>query len=464
MAKGPIEMRAIIDCTGYNESLKPINDYRPTPLINIVGKPCLFYVFDALTRLGVKKVELILCHLPKMIEERVFEGERWGLEIDYYLAQNPNRPFSIVSGTAKGWPEECLIIGRGDELPSFEFTKNQLQLFDYANGSWSGWGSIPTGLISNLQGDENFWDIFSLFRGDKKKCDPFIKMSNFSELRDTNIKLINEGHGDTLFPTSARMVEPDIWISRGVVIHPGTKIVGPAFIGESVNLSEKTVIGPQVVIEDNCFIDKGSKIKGSVIAQNSYVGESLAIENAYVDRNLLVDLKNETQIKITDNFILSELHESKKDNFLYCLFEKAFALFLIILFSPLKLFLNADFEEDDVVLLPYQGKFEMIRWKQYRGSGIYRFFRHLPILNEVVKGNIHFVGSSPRNLKQIEEMPPDWRSLYLTSRLGLITLADLDKGETEDERYASDAYYAVHRNFLFDVRCFFRWLKQKIGL
>ena len=92
------------------------------------------------------------------------------------------------------------------------------------------------------------------------------------------------------------------------------------------------------------------------------------------------------------------------------------------------------------------------------------FFRHYPLLKEIVKGKVHFIGSTPRSIKEIEAMPSDWRALYLTSRLGLITLADLDKGDTEDERYASDAYYAVHRNFLFDVKCFFRWLKQKFAI
>ena len=457
-------MRAIINCTGFSEKLKPLNDYRPTPLMNVVGKPVLFYVLDELVRRGINHVSLILCHLPRMIEEKVQEGKRWGLTIDYYLVQNPEKPFSIIGTSSYQWEQDKILLGRGDEIPKLDDLEEKSSLFFYPHNGWSGWGIIEVTDIKNLQ-FVPYNEIPTVLNLPQKKAQPFIRIHDFNELLETNLRLIAIHSKDHLFPSSARMVEPDVWISRGVIMHPSVTIKGQAFIGENVHLEEKAVIGPGAVIENDCFIDKGSIITNSVVSQNSYVGEKLEIERCYIDRNLLVDLRNETKIHLTDTFILSELNQSYNDSFLYTLFERGLAFILMLLFYPLEFFFSANSEIGEVVILPVKDNhYRTFLWRQYKGKGMAHFFRHYPLLKEIVKGKVHFIGSTPRSIKEIEAMPSDWRTLYLTSRLGLITLADLDKGDNEDERYASDAYYAVHRNFLFDVRCFFRWLKQKFAI
>lgn len=453
-------MRAILNCTGFSEKLKPLNDYRPTPLMNVAGKPALFYVLDELVRKGIRQVSLVLYHLPRMIEEKVQEGKRWGLSIDYYLVQRDEKPFSIIGGSlAEGDP---IVIGRGDEMPQLETLEKGL--FFYKDGGWSGWGVVEAADVKALQ-FVSYEEFPETLRLPEKEVEPFIRFSDFNELLETNLRLIAVHSKDHLFPSSARQVEPDVWISRGVVMHPSAVINKPAFIGENVHLEEKAVVGPSTVIENDCFIDKGSIVTNSVVAQNSYVGERLEIDRCYVDRNLLVDLRNQTKIHITDTFILSELNRPYADSLLYRVLEKGVAFVLMLLFYPLEYFFARNSEAGEVVILPAkEGCYKTLLWRQYKGSGAAHFFRHYPLLKEIVKGHVHFIGSTPRSPKEIEAMPSDWRALYLTSRLGLITLADLDKGETEDERYASDAYYAVHRNFLFDVRCFFRWLKQKLAI
>ena len=131
-------MRAILNCTGFSETLKPLNDYRPTPLMNVVGKPVLFYVLDELVRKGINHVSLILCHLPRMIEEKVQEGKRWGLTIDYYLVQNPEKPFSIIGTSSYQWSQEKVLLGKGDEMPKLEDLDDKSSLFFYPH-EWMEW-------------------------------------------------------------------------------------------------------------------------------------------------------------------------------------------------------------------------------------------------------------------------------------------------------------------------------------
>lgn len=458
-------MKALLDCTGYKPGLIPLINYRPSPLITVVGKSTLFYIFEFLIRQDITECALILSYLPNMVEETVKEGQRWGLTIDYFLVQEPTRPYTIVKSTALSWDKELLVVGRGDELPKITLDKEKESVFCYEDGTNSGWGVIKADKLASIDLWGSWTDVFKELDESKvKKCELFIRMNDLNELRESNIRLISKNKENPLFPSNAKMVEPGIWLSRGVAIHPGVVLNPPVFIGENVKIGNTAVVGPNLVIEKDCIIDSYSIIHDSVIAQNSYVGENLVISDSYVDRNLLIDFRNQTQIKVTDTFILSELTDAPKEPFLYALLEKVLALFMIILFAPITIFLRKDFLEKEVILIPGGEPYKTIIWKSYKGGGAYRYFRSFPVLFEVLKGRVHFVGSSPRTLKELEEMPLDWRKLYITSRLGLITLADLDKGQTADERYASEAYYAVHRNFLFDVRCFFRWLKQKLGL
>lgn len=458
-------MKALIDCTGFKEGLKPLINYRPSPLMPVVGKSTLFYIFDFLVRQDITDCALVLSYLPNMIEEAVKEGQRWGLTVDYFLVQEPTRPFTIVKSTAQSWDKELIVVAKGDELPIFKFNRDEESYFMYDDGKYSGWGVVRSDRITSIDLWGHWDSVFKeLDKSFRKRCDLFIRMNDVNELRESNIRLISQKNENPLFPSNSKMAEPGIWISRGVQILPGVTLNPPVFIGENVKLGKNTSLGPNLIIEKDCIIDSASKIKDSVIAQNSYVGENLEISDSYVDKNLLIDFRNQTQIKVTDTFILSELNEASQENILYKLLERVLALLMFIIFSPITLFIKNEFYVKEVVLIPGGEPYKTILWKSYKGKGLSRYFRSYPVLWQVILGNVHFVGSTPRTIKDVEEMPPDWRKLYLTSRLGLITLADLDKGQTSDERYASEAYYAVHRNFLFDVRCFFRWLKQKLGL
>ena len=90
------------------------------------------------------------------------------------------------------------------------------------------------------------------------------------------------------------------------------------------------------------------------------------------------------------------------------------------------------------------------------------FFKRIRTLINIIKGDVHFVGVTARSIEDARKLPPDWQKLYLKSKVGLITLADLDYGmyPTGDELYAAETYYAIHMNMWFDIKLCFRWLKK----
>jgi len=89
------KMKAVILATGHCPGMDPLISYRPTPLLNVADKPIIFYIIEFLVQKGIRNIDLVISHLPEQIEEKLDDGKRWGAEICYHLAKDPNYPFSV---------------------------------------------------------------------------------------------------------------------------------------------------------------------------------------------------------------------------------------------------------------------------------------------------------------------------------------------------------------------------------
>lgn len=452
-------MRAIIKATGFVDSMLPLINYRPTPLLNITDKPILFYILEYLVRHGIKKCEIFLCHLPKMIEDTVGNGERWGLSIEYHLVRSQHHLFNLLTPLSRGWDDDKLLLARGDMLPHFagDLALDSTALYYMQDKTWSGWGVIPCTSLANIPRETAYFDFPDHLKSHLPHFDahPFLSTRSYKELLDSNIKMISQNTKEHLMPTTAHKVEPGIWISRSVQIHPTAKIQAPIFIGENTQIRENVEIGPHAVIEKNCIIDKGSAVKSSLICKRSYVGESVHLDNCIVYRNILINMDIDTHVEINDDFILSGIAPFTFHQTIAYAFARIAALFLMVLLSPFIFLLWAfcKFKLKEVVKLP--ASFTPYRWQTFNWvllerrdgkplNAFLHYIRGLPNFWNIVKGNVHFVGLMPRTPDEVNALPPDWRKLYLQSKVGIFTLSDVEHGKkpTDDELYASETYYA----------------------
>ena len=135
-------------------------------------------------------------------------------------------------------------------------------------------------------------------------CD---NIKNLRELREKNKKEQEEiifkfeEHGVKFISLDGVIIDPNVKISKGVVIYPGTIIKGESEIGEN------TVLGPNTVIENavigaNCVINS-SQIYSSavenkvtigpfshvrpncVIKNNVHIGNFVEVKNSVIDEN-----------------------------------------------------------------------------------------------------------------------------------------------------------------------------------
>ena len=158
-------MRAVLIATGYFPDMDSLIAYRPTPLLRIADKPIIYYIIEFLVQHKITQCDLILSHLPQMIEKRLGAGERWGISITYHLARQPENPFAILRPVAQGWDDDTVILGMGDTLP--KFNQNYLKsaepgtstLFYYPSQIWSGWGILPSKVLGAIPSKVSIEDL-----------------------------------------------------------------------------------------------------------------------------------------------------------------------------------------------------------------------------------------------------------------------------------------------------------------
>ncbi len=476
-------MRVLLDATGYKLALHPLIYYLPSPLLKIVDKPLIIHIIEFLVKQGFQQVDLILSHLPLLIEEAVGEGERWGIKVTYHLAKEYDSPFLTIQSICRKWKTKKVLLGQGDCFPLFEkdFLSFQdsphSQFFVYPDKKWSGWGIFNLSTFLSIKKENSEENFRTQFGSDlqEESVHPFLSTQTFKEVSTANFKFLTKEEIVNFFPATSYQVQPGIWLSRAVSILPGVTFEPPLFIGENCQIKTGVHLGPDVVIENNCVIDKDSTITTSVVLQHSYVGEGLNLQDSLVDRNLLINHAHGTNLTIQDDFILSELSQPSIFNYILTWFERGLAALIFLLFLPFYLLMRIFYptQEKLVIKLPAAENKELWQifvWSSFvpknpnKKKWFPYFFSSLPHFLSICQGNAHFIGVMPRSKEEIDSLNEEWRRFYLKSKVGLITLSALNNplASTSDEIYAAEAFYTSHKGFKTDSTLFLRWLRQKL--
>lgn len=73
----------MILAAGRGERLRPYTDRCPKPLLEVNGKPLIFYHLESLASAGISKVVVNLSWLGEQIEAAIGDGSRFGLNVMY---------------------------------------------------------------------------------------------------------------------------------------------------------------------------------------------------------------------------------------------------------------------------------------------------------------------------------------------------------------------------------------------
>lgn len=89
LAPPPLRSRAVIMAGGEGRRLRPLTELTPKPLIAVGGKPLVEIMIERLRQSGLVDITIALHHRSEMIRERLGDGARLGVRLDYALEPKP---------------------------------------------------------------------------------------------------------------------------------------------------------------------------------------------------------------------------------------------------------------------------------------------------------------------------------------------------------------------------------------
>lgn len=471
-------MRAILIATGWKQEMEALLAYRPTPLLNILGKPIAHHVMECLYNFGIRKCDILLHHQPLSIRKSLGNGSRWDMHIDYHLCKDAAVPFKTLSPVISGWADDVILLGSLDTMPEFTLTEAQqnakLPTLVYTSAKeWTNWGVFPLSYLKQVPWNLTYSDIPLFFQNKHKTISgkTLISTDSYLAFMNSNLRQLKGRSPNIHLPTTSVEKDHGIWVSKGSQVHPSVKITPPVFIGGNTFIEQNAEVGPNVVIENNCIVDRKSKITNSLICKNSYIGEALTISNSLVDRNLLVNTNLNSEVPVIEDFILSEIKTTPLKHHIMNSIEKFFATTLLLLLFPIIAIVwpFSKLKSKKVVSIPCSSltkerqTFDLLKWENSyirKYPFLNTFISSIPLLINIIKGDLHFVGLPPREIHEINELPSTWRNLYLRSQAGIINLADLEHTDNDDidQIFACEMYQTMNKTPLFTLRLITRWV------
>lgn len=115
-------MKAVILAGGLGTRLQPYTTFLPKPMLPLGEKPLLEHLVDWVRHNKITNVVLCVSYLRKTIEDYFEDGSRFGVNIEYAVA---NRPLATAGQlkTAEPFVDDTFVCIYGDSVFNFNLRK-----------------------------------------------------------------------------------------------------------------------------------------------------------------------------------------------------------------------------------------------------------------------------------------------------------------------------------------------------
>lgn len=483
----------------------------PAVLLPLMDRPFLQHLLEHLVRVGFRQFDLLISKHPEKIEHLLGDGKRWGISIRYHLIRDAQKPYPAVDriNTAAKPGSARILLAHATRWPAIDWRTithmagpSGLELFFAAappkkegltNSSepvWSGWALLPpqclVGLPDRMTEPElgNYLANLPATQKTVISESPMLSVHTMDDLFASHRHALQKQRTDVTW--DGHEIEPGIWLARNVRLHPAARLTPPVYVGENSRVDKNAQLGPFGVVGPDCYIAGSAIVQESIVIKGSYVGENLELNQVLVDRNCLVNQRLGSEMVLTEDFLIGSLLKGPDILTGVRLLSRCAGFLLFLLFSPglAMYWLNSRlyrrkpvFGHRAFIQLPALP--DPVDWRTQNQLYIHRkdrsgpealatpgwsdlLYRIIPGLINVAAGHLGFVGVAPRSSEQIKRLPEDWRALYLKSKVGLISEAQVVFGPaaSEDQLYSAEAVYCVSHSMLYDLRILGRYLLQ----
>ncbi len=502
-------MRAIIIATGEPTAADAVSLRCPTAMLPLLDRPFVQHVVEFLVARGITRVDFVLSHLPEKVESWFGQGDRWGITFNYHLVRHPDHICRLLKAIVPDSADVPILLADGDRLPLDEAIC-QCPMQDDAMPTtfiWrqsgdcqpdgppqgTGWSWVLPGLFEDVPADMDMEQLYSLcidraqVDGRLVEVQQPLSAETYPRLLESHRRVFR-GEASGLLMTG-REVEPGIWISRNVSLPSSVRLTPPVYLGSNARIGQGVTLGPNVVIGEGSVLDRHCTVRNSLVLPGSFIGESLELADLIVDRNRVVDTRLGIDCPVSEHFIVGSMEGRPVHDWLAGVFSRAVAIGMLVVTWPVLLLTAAYLKIRRAGPVLRGRRFVRLpalsnpaawticrRWSFLARPGKGRpgllsvglqgvsllsdlLLDFLPSLVNIAKGELHFVGVRPRDLRQLEQLPRDWRELVLRSKAGLITEAFVrfGKSPSDDDLYSAEAFYAVRAGIRYDLKLLAGW-------
>ncbi len=283
----------------------------PLYLLPLMGKSALQRAVEQCVQASCTTIWVITSRYYHQIQSLLENGERWGCQIRYLV--NQQHQDQMISAGIDIDEHGRYLIGRADciikGLDAHVATGQCNTLFcQEHNGAWLGWG-IFSGKWITSNAMTTDWHTFQA----KAENDSSLQFRHGETVLSATTPDAFYQNIQTLFTQSASNTQH---IGHHVKIHTSSQIIEPVFIGNNVTLAANTHIGPNVLIEDGCYIDEDSSLQNCYVSPDTYIGKNLDVIHKVSVAATLYDARLNCKSTICDPWIISAKQDLLKSHVL----------------------------------------------------------------------------------------------------------------------------------------------------
>jgi bifunctional UDP-N-acetylglucosamine pyrophosphorylase/glucosamine-1-phosphate N-acetyltransferase len=310
-------MDALILAAGEGTRMRPLTANTAKPMLPVAGKPCIEHTFDALKKVGVKRMVVVIgwrmAHLRNFIQdqkgvkiETVEQKSRLGTAHAIQQARKKfSEPFLCVNGDvvlSSGMVKDLLdahkksglsvVLGKEVEKPErygvLQLDRDKTRLVKIlekpkrppSNLINTGLYVLDTGIFKAIdttgksrRGEYEITDSLTTMAREpgvvvKTTKHEYIDISEPWDMLDANAMLLEEIDSSNV---KKGTVEKNVFIKGNVVLGKKAVLKSGTYIEGNVIIGEGSVIGPNTYIRGPVSVGSGCKIGASVEVKNTIV-------------------------------------------------------------------------------------------------------------------------------------------------------------------------------------------------
>ena len=320
---GPVQAAppAVVLVGGEGTRLRPLTERLPKPMLPLLGRPLLAYVFDALAAGGVTRAILSCGYLPVEIE--AYFGDRYrGLALEYRVEPKPLGTGGAIRFAAAGL-DRTFVALNGDTLREASLTglleahrsmnaEATILLVKVRDPSRYGLVRVDgrgrvRGFIEKPQPWEVDTDLVNagLYVLEPDVLDLIDPDRPVSIERDVFPVLAERGtlHGvdlpaywlDVGTPESYLQAHHDLLVKRGLLevaadadISPQADLIGPLVVAEGVVIEAGARVGPYAYLAPGARIEAEARVERAVVLPHGVVEAGRCVRSAIVSTEAVV--------------------------------------------------------------------------------------------------------------------------------------------------------------------------------